>query len=542
VRAGDLIGRYRVLRLLGSGAFASVWLAEDETLNVQVAIKVLADNWSHDLNVRERFVEEARILWTADHDAVVRVLAYDELPSGQPYLVMQYADEGSLADRLELRRTVGGPFTVEESLAVAIAICRCLHVVHQLGFVHRDIKPSNLLFRSRPEHSPGNADQRVLNGVQLVLGDLGLAKSLAHASGITISTGTPQYMAPELGMPGEPIDGRADLYAVGVTMYEMLVGHAPHQVDSIVAVRNLGAAPLPKPIQVARPDVPVELANVITRSMALKADERFESADALADALQPFLADRTTTTTTTTTAAAIAAPTVERSGKPLAPPSGSTPESTAPTTPEIAEVVGPGTTEAAPGKLPRRRRRGLAVAAALIATAGGTAIWLATRDSNPVERIIVDRTGALQITTPGSWSDINAVEWTSDLPELGGFRIAAIDASTDQAARRRLTAPGVFVAASSALAWNYTPQSLLDHYRRAEYGDCTGGSEQPRTIGGHAGVTAQWVCRGVFVTETMLASPDARYLVRIQLVEPPDSDRAANARVVESLVVVKPPE
>jgi serine/threonine protein kinase len=100
VTAPVQIGSYRIERLLGIGSFATVWLGYDAALGARVAIKVLAENWSHDLRVRERFLEEARLLWRLDHERIVRVYSLGELPDGRPYLVMAWADRGSLRDRL----------------------------------------------------------------------------------------------------------------------------------------------------------------------------------------------------------------------------------------------------------------------------------------------------------------------------------------------------------------------------------------------------------------------------------------------------------
>src|SRR5713101_4910353 len=99
----EQLGRYRAERRLGTGAFATVWLAHDDALEAQVAIKVLADNWAHDDDIRRRFMEEARILWRLDSDRIVRVHAVDTLEDGRPYFVMDYADLGSLADRMRGR-------------------------------------------------------------------------------------------------------------------------------------------------------------------------------------------------------------------------------------------------------------------------------------------------------------------------------------------------------------------------------------------------------------------------------------------------------
>src|SRR3954469_6941095 len=130
------IGRYRVERRLGSGAFATVWLAEDDVLESWVAIKVLADNWTHHPDVRARFEQEAQILRRADSERLVRVHDVGELPDGRPYQVMSYAAGGTLAERI-----AAGPTSVRVALRTAAAIARAATDLHDAGVLHRDLKP-----------------------------------------------------------------------------------------------------------------------------------------------------------------------------------------------------------------------------------------------------------------------------------------------------------------------------------------------------------------------------------------------------------------
>ncbi|MEY2403244.1 MAG: eukaryotic-like serine/threonine-protein kinase, partial [Acidimicrobiaceae bacterium] len=187
----ERIGRYAVERALGSGAFGTVWLARDETIDSHVAIKVLAENWVQNDAVRQRFTEEARILFQIESDHIVRVHGVDELPDGRPYFVMEYADRGSLEDRVAERFAGGGWFTVDEALALSRDIALGLKVAHAFGIAHRDLKPANVMFRSIPAHLGAGTDER------LVLVDFGVAKSLVAGGSTTIATGTPHYMAPE---------------------------------------------------------------------------------------------------------------------------------------------------------------------------------------------------------------------------------------------------------------------------------------------------------------------------------------------------------
>jgi serine/threonine protein kinase len=182
VSAPDRIGRYRVRRRIGSGSFATVWLAHDEILDASVAVKVLADNWAHHLDVQERFLEEARILRRTDSDRVVRVYDLGDLDDGRPYFVMTYADRGTLADRL-----AAGPLPIPLAVQYGADVARGLAVLHAIGVIHRDINPANVLICTGRDGI----------GERVLVADLGLAKAAAHGSGFTLTVGTPGYLAPE---------------------------------------------------------------------------------------------------------------------------------------------------------------------------------------------------------------------------------------------------------------------------------------------------------------------------------------------------------
>ncbi|WBB81422.1 serine/threonine-protein kinase [Micromonospora sp. WMMD882] len=194
----ERIGPYRIERLLGTGSFATVWLGHDPLLDAPVAIKVLAENWHHDLRVRERFLDEARLLRRIDDDRLVRAHGVGELPDGRPYVVLSLADGGSLRDRL-----AAGPLPVPAALDLLAEIAAGVAVLHRHGVVHRDLTPGNVLFRSHPD------------GERVLVADLGLAKALAAASGLTARAGTPGYMAPEQDDPLAVVDTRADVYGLG---------------------------------------------------------------------------------------------------------------------------------------------------------------------------------------------------------------------------------------------------------------------------------------------------------------------------------------
>jgi hypothetical protein len=249
-----MIGRYRVERRLGSGAFATVWLAEDDVLDSWVAIKVLADNWAHHPDVRARFEQEAQVLRRADSERLVRIHDFGELPDGRPYQVMTYASGGTLAERL-----TDGPLPIRTALRVAADIARATTDLHTSGVLHRDLKPSNVLFGS------------VRGAESVMVADLGLAKEIAHASGFTVVAGTPGYMAPEQRLPGGGIDVRADVHAIGAMAYQMLTG--------------VPAAPGMKAPSKVRPAIPREVDRVVLRALEPDRNRRWPSAAAFATAL-----------------------------------------------------------------------------------------------------------------------------------------------------------------------------------------------------------------------------------------------------------------
>ncbi|WP_370950334.1 serine/threonine-protein kinase [Amycolatopsis sp. cg5] len=228
---------------MGAGGFASVWLARDDELGSPVAIKVLADNWASRLDVRERFLAEARLLRQADSERVLRVLDIGELPDGRPYFVTSFADGGSLEDRLD------GPMPAEEALPILVDVAESVCVLHAMDVVHRDLKPSNVLFQ----------------GDRLVLADLGLAKALAHGSGLTQMAGSPGYMAPEQARQAGIVDERTDVYGLGALAHRLLTGTTVGAPD---------APPIPRP-----------LGTIVKKALQPDPAKRWPTMRALADEL-----------------------------------------------------------------------------------------------------------------------------------------------------------------------------------------------------------------------------------------------------------------
>ena len=266
----ERIGPYRIERLLGYGSFATVWLGHDPALDARVAIKVLAENWCQDLRVRERFLDEGRLLWRLDHERLVRVHAVGELPDGRPYLVMAWAEGGSLRDRL-----AAGPMPVAEALRVLAEIAAGVAVLHSAGIVHRDLTPGNILFR--PAALPDAPDQ-------VLIADLGLAKALAAASGLTARAGTPGYMAPEQDSPLAVVDARADVFGLG-RLGETLLAR-PSGDDPTGGPGSFGRPSGGQPGgRALRDGVPAGVARVLRTATSRPPAERYPDATAFVAAL-----------------------------------------------------------------------------------------------------------------------------------------------------------------------------------------------------------------------------------------------------------------
>ncbi len=203
---------------LGRGGMATVYRGYDPRFEREVAVKVLPRELLHaDPQFRLRFEREAKIIAQLEHSAIVPVYDVGEA-DGQPYFVMRYMNGGSLSDRIK-----AGVMTIDEAARILGTIAPGLDEAHSKGIVHRDIKPSNILFDKR-----GNP----------YISDFGIAKlTQAQAGNVTGSAiiGTPAYMAPEQAQ-GEEIDGRADIYALGIILYEMVTGKQPYEADTPMAV------------------------------------------------------------------------------------------------------------------------------------------------------------------------------------------------------------------------------------------------------------------------------------------------------------------
>lgn len=261
------IGRYPITRRLGAGAFATVWLAYDPEFDLPVAIKVLADNWAADPDIRARFLSEARFLRRIRDRRVVHVYEIGTLDDDRPYFVMDYLDSGSLED---VRRAGVAP---AEALRLCAEAARGLEVLHRHHLVHRDVTPGNLLLAGRPDGSRA-----------VVVADLGVARSVADSSSGSMVVGTPSYMAPEQAGTGA-VDHRADVYALCAVAYALLTGAPPFRVDTPADLQVRPDSASPAPIAAAL-GAPVTLDGLFRSGLATDPHRRPPSAAVLAEAFE----------------------------------------------------------------------------------------------------------------------------------------------------------------------------------------------------------------------------------------------------------------
>ncbi len=252
------IGRYKILSEIGRGGMATVYRAQDPSFDRDVAIKVLPTELLHDPTFRERFDREARTIARLEHAAIVPVYDYGE-DGGHAFLVMRHMTGSSLSNRLK-----EGPVSLPQTLEIMDRIAAALEEAHLRGIIHRDLKPGNILFDRY-----GDA----------FLSDFGIAK-LAEAGASLTGTGivgTPAYMSPEQARAEKEIDGRSDVYSLGVILFEMLTGQAPYDADTPmgIAIKHI-LDPIPNILDL-RPDLPPGIAPIINNALAKDVDLRYQT-------------------------------------------------------------------------------------------------------------------------------------------------------------------------------------------------------------------------------------------------------------------------
>lgn len=253
---------YRIEQAIGKGAMSTVFLGVQESLERRVAIKILSPRLAADPAFNKRFVKEARIIGRLGHPNIVTIFDagnYEDLF----YIAMEYLEGATLKERIK------AGMTPEEAMKVLRQIAQALGCAHQQSCIHRDIKPANIMFRDRET---------------AVLSDFGIAKNLEDKTQLTAvgwRIGTPNYMSPEQSL-AKPVDGRSDLYSLGVVFYEMLTGTRPYQgADAFETAMLHIKGPVP-----TLPDTLRRFQPILDRLLAKKPEDRFANSEELLQALQ----------------------------------------------------------------------------------------------------------------------------------------------------------------------------------------------------------------------------------------------------------------
>lgn len=276
---GTIIGGCRIERLLGKGGMGQVFLAHHIKLNRKEALKVMLGDVTGDDTFQQRFMREAALVARLQHEHIIKVFEFDQ-QNGTYFMRMEYMPEGSLRGMLARRVQERRPLPLAFGLNLARQAAEALAYAHERGVIHRDIKPDNLLL-SRQRQADGSSVYT------LKTGDFGLAR-LTESASFTASgmvMGTLAYMSPEQ-CQGLEVDGRTDIYSLGVVLYEIIAGYPPFAVQTPSdGIRKHLHTPPPPPRQV-RSDIPPEVEALVLRCLAKQPGDRFASAAELADSLR----------------------------------------------------------------------------------------------------------------------------------------------------------------------------------------------------------------------------------------------------------------
>ncbi len=256
---GRTLGPYKLEAALGKGGMATVYRAFQTTVKRYVAVKVMSTEIADNPGFVERFTREAEVIAALQHPHILPVIDYGDA-EGVHYLVMRYIENGSLEDRMRKK-----PLSMTETARLLEQIASALDYAHKRGIVHRDFKPNNVLLDS---------DENAY------LTDFGIARLAQDTNRLTATgtvMGTPAYMSPEQGM-GRPVDGRSDIYALGIVLYEMVLNRLPFSADTPAALIFQHVYETPTPPKQIRPDLSDAISNVIARTIAKNPDDRYQAA------------------------------------------------------------------------------------------------------------------------------------------------------------------------------------------------------------------------------------------------------------------------
>lgn len=270
---GKTLGQFEILEEIGRGGMATVYSARQTSMNRTVAIKVLPRHLMHDPNFYERFEREVDVIAHLEHPHILPIYDYGQT-DGIPFIAMRFLGGGSMEQMIRRSAGKGKPEDLERPIR---QICQALDYAHKEGIIHRDIKPGNIMLDT---------------GDNAYLSDFGIARVLGSELTGSMIVGTPAYMSPEQAN-GISIDGRADIYAMGVVLFELLTGREPYQAETPMAVllKHINE-PMP-PITQFRSDISPEVDKVIQKATAKDPNDRFSSAGDMAKAFSSALRGET---------------------------------------------------------------------------------------------------------------------------------------------------------------------------------------------------------------------------------------------------------
>jgi serine/threonine-protein kinase len=366
IKPGDLVlSKYRVDRVLGEGAMGVVLAVTNVDLEQRFAVKIMRPSKAA-AESHQRFVREARIAARLRSEYAVKVVDVGTTETGEPYMLMEHLDGHDLAAELRAR----GRLVIADAVGYVLEACEALAEAHAAGIVHRDIKPANLFLARGPG---GRVVLKVLDfGISKLADDVDLTGDLAVL-------GSPLYMSPEQMRSSKTVDARCDVWALGVTLYELLAGKTPFHADKVQAVCARVALEEPPPLGPARPDLPAGLEAVIMACLQKDPARRWPNMAALAAALVPYGGERARWHAEAA-AALLGEQVAPARPTDVLPPQPSAAGTSARTTPLLPALTG--TTGAAAmaqatlAPVPAKRRRGLAAALAAVAAGGALAAGL----------------------------------------------------------------------------------------------------------------------------------------------------------------------
>jgi serine/threonine-protein kinase len=277
---GELIqSRYRLVRQLGQGASGAVWAARNELIDRDVALKIMRPEVAEDAIALQRFFNEAKASGRVRSPSIVEILDLGQAEDGSPFLVFELLEGEGLDEKLRRDTTI----EPEVLLEMLVGVARALDQAHQLGIVHRDLKPANIFVTTGPT---GSLVGKIL--------DFGISKVFDTSHNFTLTrtgtvVGSPAYMSPEQAGGREDIDGRADIWSLGVVLYEALTGTLPHQAANYNALMVRILTQESDPVVTRKTDLPPSVCAIVDACLKRERDERTQNANVLSSQMDGAL-------------------------------------------------------------------------------------------------------------------------------------------------------------------------------------------------------------------------------------------------------------